>query len=269
MSTDAELVAKYPELTEDDIKAYKVNRTKLYKGTIAVCIAYGVFAGLLLLLAIFDARGRQVLTEDMLPFVITLVGGMFFIIILLVIQVATSKPKALQRGIYDGDMCPDYWKLEKTPDVLKKSDVTNWIPTTTENSDRYLMKFRCVPDKDNVYDLNKKWDTTSNKLVDVQNADTNTFGQTYYNTNNTVYKTWDDAANKDIVNQKLEKASKLMYAPDKVGQGSNNKFVLCDRVYPELLAKEDAINFPRAPNTLRCKYADLCGIPWTGVCPKS
>lgn len=265
MSTDAELLSQNPNLTEDDIKAYKINKGQLYKGTIAVCVAYGVFAGLLLLLTLFDARGRQVLTEDMLPFMITLIAGMFFIIILLVIQVATSKPRALQKGTYDGDVCPDYWKLEKTPNI----DSTSEIPSKADSNDKYLMRYRCVPDP-NVLDFTRKWSTdTTPKLISVNStltnstADTNTFGQSA--TPSIAYKNIDSST--DTVSTQLKATAGKMYVPA-TSAGTTENFIRCDMLYPELMARDDAVTFPRNPNAMRCKYAEMCGIPWTGVCPQ-
>jgi hypothetical protein len=234
-----------PTLTAAEIKEYEISKARWFKATIAVCVIYGGFALVLLLLAIFDARGRKILAEDLMSFTITFVGGMIFVIILLVIQIVTYKPKKLVNNIYDGDMCPDYWKLEATP-----TEVLN----TITGHNKALMKYRCVPDP-KVFAMNLKSTPNAQRFAPVlSNNDTNVYGHRYSSTSNTYTKSIPTG------NTNLKSASQIMY--------NNQNNLRCDVVYPNLLASRDVANNADDPTQLRCSYASLCKMPWTAVCPK-
>jgi hypothetical protein len=247
MSSDA-------NLSQAELKAYSINKARFFKGTIAVCAVYGAFAALLLGVALFDARGRQILTTDLLPFVITFAASMILIIILLVVQVVTFKPKRLQQGIYDGDMCPDYW-------ILKERPANEAFPAGATETDQQLMKYRCEPDPA-VFNMGLRWEGINLTDVPTDSAAslTNTFGHSLtVDANNKIrpYKTIDG-------NSELSNASDKMYATtDAMGTGR----AYCDQVYPAFLANADASKTSGDPNKLRCDYANTCGISWTAACP--
>lgn len=239
------------DLTESELKLFQVQKTRLFKGTIAVCGVYGGVALLLLLVAVFDTRGRAVLTDVLLPFVITFVSAMVLIIIFLVIQITSYKPTRLQQGVYDADVCPDYWTLEKTPPTD--------IPSTASDADKYLMRYRCVPDK-KVYAPEYKVDTNSTNgfsKITTGSGITNIYNQKVdtNSTNPNQLRFWKH--NDDI--DGLGKAALAMY--------STQNQLQCDKVYPALLASRDITLNKNTPNKLRCKYTEKCGISWSAVCP--
>lgn len=250
----------YPtiNMTDADAKKFINKRAGWFKGSIVVCVVYGVFALVLLLLAIFSEKGKLLLSGYLMPFTVTLIGGMLFIILLLIIQITTFKPAITDTNIYDGDICPDYWTLEKLSDnqinQLKNVDQRN----------KYLMKYRCVPSKD-IYGMDI-----------VKGGSTNVYGQKV--TSGQYY-----VNNESTLNKKDSPATAFLFgtfASQNGDLGANVKFndttnvasstggkLNCDVLYPNLLAMHDTVNFPDAPNSLRCAYTKQCKIPWTGVCP--
>ena len=260
----ASVKASYPTLTITDTtaKQYIKSRGKWFKSSIAVCCVYGTFALFLLLLAIFSEQGKMILSGYLMPFTTTLIGGMLFIVLLLVIQISTFKPSITNANVYDGDICPDFWKLEKVPE----SDLTAANGVSQENN--YLMQYRCKPDQ-NIFAL----DATKGGIANVYGQTINTgnaFGKGRYT------KSLGSSPAVTPANSPVTSFLYQTFAPLN-GKGTaatvaSNKTITggtlnCDVVYPNLLASEDKINFPNAPNALRCAYAQQCGIPWTGVCP--
>ena len=261
-SSDAKSSSDLSNLTDAELKAYQINKAKWFKGTIAVCVVYGVFAILLLMLAMFNDQGRQILSEGLLPFTITFVGGMIVVIILLIIQITTFKPKTFQRSLYDRDMCPDYWK------AVPANTETD-IPSTANTSDQYLMKVKCVPDPE-VFDFNVKWN--ANAFAPIGTADANrqnVLGQKKHGDGNTSFYYAQKTASPDTAETKLFEVSKKMYGETLNGVASVPSLsnLRCDVVFPSLLAKEDEMQFKDRPNAMRCKYAELCGVSWSSVCP--
>jgi hypothetical protein len=55
-------------LTASDIKTYNINRANYFSGTIAVCVIYGVFCLILLLLTVFSPVGSQLVTDTFRTF---------------------------------------------------------------------------------------------------------------------------------------------------------------------------------------------------------
>lgn len=243
-------------LTSAELKAFEVKKTQFFKGTIAVCAVYGGFAALLILVAVFDARGRQILSEDLLPFIITLVSVMILIIIVMVIKVVTFKPKKGTGITYDSEVCPDYWKLEK----VSSTD----IPSGATDEEKQLMAYKCVPDP-NVYVTNAVW---TNNVVDLSktgislNSLSNVYDQALYATADN-YTPYAVVSEDDDASNKLKEISPNMYS----SLPSLSNIVYCDKVFPTYLASVDERDFPEQPNSLRCTYAKKCGISWSSVCP--
>lgn len=125
-----------PDLSPDEIKAYQQKQSAVFKGTIAVCVVYAVIALSLFLIMTFNEKARALLSENMFSFTATLMGGMIFIIIVLIIEILSFKmPRALVKS--DGLFCPDYWVMEQTPENVLKQ-----FPAES----RALMTHSCVPD---------------------------------------------------------------------------------------------------------------------------
>ena len=272
----ANVKASYPtiQMTDTDAKKFISQRAAWFKTSIILCCVYGTFALLLLLIAIFSEQGKVILSGYLMPFTATLIGGILFIVLLLVIQITTFKPSVTNTNTYDGDICPDFWKLQKTPDsILNDSSLVT-------NKNMYLMQYQCVPDT-NVYDLNSTKNGANNygatdqinvygQKIKAVDATHQLYNGLYYVNNTAIsspktlpaktylYKNFAGQNGKNGVNA----------VPSTDGTiGANAGTLNCDVVYPNLLAQMDETNFPDNPNSLRCQYARECGIPWTGVCP--
>lgn len=112
--------------TEAENKAFAAKRASMFKGSIAVCVVYGVVALALVLVATLSNSGKAMLTTQFNVFVITLVIGILIVIAIMGFMVAGAKPTKINTSVYDRDMCPDYWKLQKTePNVLSEMDVNS------------------------------------------------------------------------------------------------------------------------------------------------
>jgi hypothetical protein len=163
-TSDQLLLKANPKLSAEDIKSYKVKKAQLFKFTVALCAIYGVIAFILLMVTLFTSQGNLIFTQEIRPFTITFIGGIVFVIILLIIQIMSFKPIALTVNSYDRDICPDFWKLTPTPD----SD------STYSGADREMKGFyqyQCKPDP-NVYGQSASSNT---KTLDLTNLDpTNT-----------------------------------------------------------------------------------------------
>ena len=249
--------------TASEVDAFKVERSRLFKGSIAVCVVYGVIALCMLIFAAVNQSGREFMADNMMPFIVTFVVGTIIVIFFLVLQVATFKIHPSNATTYDGEMCPDYWTLQKSTDAD--------IPSSVDENARGLMNFKCVPNP-SVYRLDATWGGSSGTdLGVVGNNGVNVFGQvtnvetkdgknvnTYYvkTDNTTKFPTTDKVAND------LKAIDGMTFTA-----ADGTKGVYCDRLFPALLASEDDKKYPDNKNSIRCKYAKVCGIPWTSVCP--
>jgi len=125
-------------LTPSQQELYKSRRASYFKGTIAVCVIYGVLALFLFILAIASVKGRELLANDLLSFTVTFIAGMILIIIVLTLQVLNFKPPN-----YTGDdpaamVCPDYWTLKRTPD---------YVLSNISSEEKYTMQYMCQNDR--------------------------------------------------------------------------------------------------------------------------
>jgi hypothetical protein len=125
-----------PGLTEGDIKTYNINRGNYFAGTIAVCVIYGVFCLILLLLTVFSPVGSQLITDTFRTFTITFIIGMIIAVIILAVTVVGYQPTILHKNPYDSQMCPDYWELVPT----NATDATYANATSTQKT---LMSYQC------------------------------------------------------------------------------------------------------------------------------
>lgn len=112
------------ELTSTQEKAleeqYQVNRTRMFKGTIAISVIYGAIALFFVILMFTTQKTKEILGVDLFAFSVTFIAGVLVIVGMLVIQILTFKKDAPRTG-FDIYQCPDYWELVQTdPAVLKK-----------------------------------------------------------------------------------------------------------------------------------------------------
>lgn len=111
--------------TEAENKAFQAKKKSMYKGTMAVCIVYGVLALGLGLIAMLSQSGKMMLTTQFNVFVITLVVGILLIIGLMAFTIAVAKPTKMETSVYERDACPDYWKLQPTEQAKLDAMDTN------------------------------------------------------------------------------------------------------------------------------------------------
>jgi hypothetical protein len=123
------------KLTVADIQTFNINRGNYFAGTIAVCVIYGVFSLILLIITVFSPSGSQLVTETFRTFTVTFIIGMIIAVIMLTIAVVTYKPSVLETNPYDAQVCPDYWQLEQS----SKDDTKD---ATDLNAS--LMQYKCV-----------------------------------------------------------------------------------------------------------------------------
>jgi len=145
-----------PVLTEYDITINGIHQENMFKGTIAVCILYAVFAFILICAAYFSDNIRELLFDKFLPFTLIYIVGTIIIIMIFIYFVLSFEPKKVDINKIDENIsCPDYWKLEILDDnVIEKSfDIKNF--------NKKLFKYRCVMDdkifnKASIYKQDKK-----------------------------------------------------------------------------------------------------------------
>ena len=223
----AQYQAQNPGLTVGDIQVYNINRSNYFAGTIAVCVIYGVFSLILLLITIFSPSGSQLITSTFRIFTITFIIGMIIAITLLTLAVVSYKPTQLSQNPYDPQMCPDYWKFEQTdPDTLKDKYT---------QSQQFLMQYQCVnPNATSniVYTgLPALSSGTTEDNVNIQAL------YTYTSSNISAYGS----------SSKLD-CSKVYPA-----------------LLNSVNVTNSSIN--NIPNQLACDYAEQCDISWTNMCP--
>jgi len=209
-------------------KEYEVNRGRMFKGTIAISVVYGVIALFLVVLMFLSERTKQVLGVDLFAFSVTFIAGMLFVIILLIIQIVTFKKEkpSLPTDLYQ---CPDYWELTETP-----QEVVQKFPEEL----RTFVQYRCSP-KTDIYKPSVFKTALPSSLPAADKAQ---------------IKELDDAWTK-------------FNALDAVKDSSADK-LSCKQLYPGWMAREDRTVNPNNPTKMRCQYATYCtnSAPWTGLC---
>ena len=209
-------------------KEYEINRGRMFKGTIAVSVVYGVIALFLVVLMFLSERTKQVLGVDLFAFSVTFIAGMLLIITMLVIQIVTFKKEkpSLPTDLYQ---CPDYWELKETPmEIVKKfpEDVQSFV------------QYRCTPKMD-VYDARMIRKTLPSGALADERATVKELESAWTEFNNM-------SAVKNTVADQLS----------------------CKQMYPGWMAREDRTKNPNNPTKMRCQYANFCtnSAPWTGLC---
>jgi hypothetical protein len=270
---DQQLLAANPNLTQADITSYNVKKKQLFKFTIATCIIYGIITLLIFVLTILNPKINQLFSVDVRPFTMTFVGGMIFVIIILIYQVYTFKPVALTVSSYDKDICPDFWKLVPT---LTSSDPSY---SNAGSNIQGLLQYQCVPDS-NVWQTYRTSTTTGSgpSLINF-----NAYGQSNYATGlhglNTIHTTINTHGYVGVFGNSITNTNALdgLVGPNGLNGtltslnpalGASN--LRCDQVFPTYLANANAAasaNDSTLPtNAYACAYSQACGIPWTGVC---
>jgi hypothetical protein len=141
-----ELTSQQEKILEEQ---YQVNRTRMFKGTIAISVVYGAIALFFVLLMFTTEKSKQILGVDLFAFSVTFIAGVVVIITLLVIQILTFKKETPKTG-FDIYQCPDYWELVQTdPNVVKK------FPSEL----RPYFQYACKPSP-KIFDVNNTVTTT-------------------------------------------------------------------------------------------------------------
>lgn len=132
--------------TKEQELEVEMQKTKLFRASIAVCIAYGGVAFAFFIAIIASERARALLADTLAAFTVTFVIGTLLVMTWLAIVVKRFKPTP-PSARRDRDMlkCPDYFILQRTP--------ASEISPASENI-KHLLSYRCVPDP-NVYDVSK------------------------------------------------------------------------------------------------------------------
>lgn len=153
-----ELKPKYTiqENSYNDINFEK--RTNMFKGTIIICVAYGIVAFLLMLSTAFSNSARIVLFNNFLPFTLVFIIGTILIICLMVYFIFSYIPVNMNYRL-DGLTCPDYWDVE----LLNDNYINNSFDPSYPSS---FFKYKCVMNKD-IFDKKRmfidSYDSLSNQ----------------------------------------------------------------------------------------------------------
>lgn len=268
------------DLSNSDMVKYEIDKRKLFRTTIAISAAYGAVALVLLIITIMGGSSADSLAGDFLPFTLTLVGGMVIVLVLMIIQIATFKPVSAKTAIFNDNLCPDYWVLQKTPDVGDPD-----FAAATGQAVRDKMLYQCVPDP-NIWNYNSTKATGTTPASTITNWTTGTVNNLGYTAagdnvwvKNINYASGDNANTipKKPLTRLVDVASTVyngLYPLNNVAQSSSHvgssgttKNLRCDKVYPQYMAAQDKQYYEKDPTQLRCEYAKQCNIPWTGVCP--
>jgi uncharacterized membrane protein len=128
-------------LTDYDITINSIHQENMFKGTIAICIVYAIFAFILVSAAYFSDNIRELLFDKFLPFTLVYIIGTIVIIMIFIYYIVSFVPKKVDKNkIDDSISCPDYWKLE----ILDDKAIDKSFDIATYN--KKLFKYRCVMD---------------------------------------------------------------------------------------------------------------------------
>jgi len=136
---NVELKPKYTIQTNsyNDINFEK--RMNMFKGTILICVCYGIFAFLLMISTAFSATSRVILFDNFLPFTLIFIIGTILIISLMVYFIFSYIPVNISYRL-DGISCPDYWNVELLDDNYIKNSFDPSFPSS-------YFKYKCVMNK--------------------------------------------------------------------------------------------------------------------------
>ena len=160
--------------TNKEYSTFEKSKLDMYKGTLGICIAYGIVAFLLIMLAVFTDTGREYIYNKMLPATITFIIGALVIIFYLVISIYELKPsqRKIKMDMDEGIICPDFWTLKRTDANVKKELVDNSkkagvFKNITSVNDP-LLNYTCEYNPEVYGDL-KSYSGTKNNIKDKTN----------------------------------------------------------------------------------------------------
>lgn len=265
-------------LSDVDKHIYKTDRLKLFRVTIAICVIYGLIALIILLLGLFTSFGKYLFNE-LIIFSVTFVIGTLLIIIYLSNMIYNFKPvKVNDSNIYDNDVCPDYWNLEKidNSETIYKDDYF----ASGDNVNINKFNYKCVPNN-NIFThrTGEGISNTNNGNMYIELSDVNDNPDemtTYDKAKYEQYKKITAIAsgyhyNTDIdgsIQSKLTANSEEKSVQKADGSLFENSIPhVCDMLFPKYLLSKDKEYYDDNPtsdgNTFRCMYADKCGIAWS------
>lgn len=303
--------------TQTELNSFEKAKLEMYQGTLAVCFVYGTIAIILIILVLFTEVGREYLYHKMLPATMTFIIGALIIIFYLVFTIYELKPRQRRVNIdVDDDIiCPDYWKLKRTDESVKKELVDNnrkaglFNDITSVNDG--VLNYTCEYNAE-VYGDIKSYAETKNKIKDkasfyksaIKYNDKATSNISYLYIENLNPANLNDSTiisyNDDMLG-KYAQFSGIYVSGQKTTDGLykggtsvfrregnynnsnitantifpldnsqadlefyyNTKPLICNTVYPQILAKLDK-NTPEQ-NKYRCAYAKACDIAWTDI----
>lgn len=111
----------YKMSTETDKYTTKL-KYNAFMGTIAICVLYAIIAFIMILYINLTEQGKA-LYSDLKPFAMTFIFGTIIIIVAITIMVFNWQPEQAKKKKSDDFIltnkldCPDYFKLEKTPEA--------------------------------------------------------------------------------------------------------------------------------------------------------
>lgn len=291
--------------SDDEKSLFHTERYKIYNGTIAVCIIYSVIALILILIGYFTEWGRNFILGTILPFIVTYIIGTIIIIIILANSVSNYKPVHIDNRVgYDSEICPDYWKLEKTDATYKFSSNVN------KNHFNYICKMNTdILNSKDIFEADRTYydlynygsgNNISNLMVNLNKENVNiVIDAASLGTNQkkdffdyAIYMNNFEKDNADIagtytggvkLNMKNNLNTDKMYKYDiSTASGGASTMIeagsvsesdtyplACDKVYPLYLSamdyKNSQENKTEPTNRFRCAYAKACKIPWTDI----
>lgn len=128
------------KFSDYDITVYNKKREKIFWGTIAICVLYGLIAFALFVACYTSQSIKTILLSRFLPFTAVFIIGTILIVFYLSYQVQSFKPIKIDKtSNYNPLSCPDYWRLEKI-NFEDKSYIFD------SNINPMLFKYRCVMD---------------------------------------------------------------------------------------------------------------------------
>lgn len=115
-------------------------RTNMFKGTIIICVVYGIIAFLLMISTAFSVSARIILFNNFLPFTLVFIIGTILIICLMLYFIFSYIPVNISYRL-DDITCPDYWDVELLDDNYIKNSFDPKYPQS-------YFKFKCTMNKD-------------------------------------------------------------------------------------------------------------------------
>ena len=194
-------------ITDYEYAIFNQKRQKVFYGTIAICVLYAVIAIVLLILANLSEKIKFLLLNNFLPFTIVFIVGTILIVAFLMNQVINFKPYKIDKNSrYDNLSCPDYWNLEKVPNLNDSNSLNTFNSLFDSNINRNFFKYRCVmnnkvfdkynifANNSNLYSFTNLRDSNNNKpgLINDVNEITslyaNVLSNNTYDANKNIFK---------------------------------------------------------------------------------